>query len=259
MTRKTGLPGSRPAGVRDEKEAARAVREMFTRIAPRYDLLNRLLSLTLDRAWRRRTATRLASRLRHPGGRALDLCCGTGDLALALSRHAQSPVVGGDFSRTMLMRARKKSGSRGARLLLVESDALAMPFADAQFNVITAAFGFRNLVNYRQGLTEIHRLLKPGGRVAILDFSLPRGGLFGALYRFYFRSVLPRIGKMVSGVPGPYTYLPASVESFPSCEELVRWMEETGFTSISYELWTGGVVALHQGVKAPGRADLLCN
>lgn len=249
MSAQEPLPGTRPAGTRDEREAARAVREMFTRIAPRYDLLNRVLSLTFDRRWRRRAAAAVEPQLTSRQACALDLCCGTADLALELARVGRGRVVGSDFAHPMLVRAREKSAAAQAGLLLVEADALQSPFAGNQFDVVTAAFGFRNLANYRRGLEEIHRLLKPGGVAAILEFAVPQRGVFARLYRFYFHSVLPRIGNTVSGVRGPYSYLPASVEKFPGCEQLARWMEQAGFRAVSYQMWTGGVVALHQGVK----------
>lgn len=241
-------PGTRPEGAGSEQEAAQAVRKMFSGIAPRYDLLNRLLSFSLDQEWRRRTAQALAPRLAAPDSRALDLCCGTADLALGLAQVSAGWVVGSDFAHPMLVRAAKKTTGRG-RVVLVEADALKLPFADGVFDVVAAAFGFRNLANYRRGLEEIHRVLKPGGEAGILDFALPQRGAFAWLYRFYFRRLLPRIGAVVSGVRGPYSYLPASVEKFPGCEELTRWMQAAGFRSVGFETWTGGTVALHRGRK----------
>lgn len=248
MSQKTRSAGTRPAGTHGEEEAARAVQQMFARIAPRYDFLNRLLSLSFDRVWRRRTARALAARLAWAHSWALDLCCGTGDLALELRRVSAGTVVGSDFAHPMLVRARRKASARFP-LELVEGDTLRLPFGDESFDVVTAAFGFRNLANYRRGLEEISRVLKRGGEAGILEFTLPSAGLFARAYRFYFRSLLPRIGRVVSGVPGPYSYLPASVEQFPDCDEFGRWMEAAGFRSVSYELWTGGTVALHRGIK----------
>ncbi len=246
-----GLPaGTRPEGTQEETEAARAVRAMFSAIAPRYDLLNRLLSFRLDQSWRRRTARLLAPRLAAPASRALDLCCGTADLALELKRAGASLVVGADFAHPMLVRATGKAAAQRAPILLAETDALKLPFADNSFDVVSAAFGFRNLANYQQGLREIHRVLKPGGEVGILEFALPEKRFFAGLYRFYFRRLLPAIGGAVSGVRGPYSYLPASVEKFPGCEEFNRWLEAAGFVAVSAERWTGGVVALHRGRKA---------
>lgn len=250
MSEKAVLSGTRPEGVRGEEEAARRVQEMFARIAPRYDFLNHLLSFSCDRVWRRRTARALAPRLAAAHTRALDLCCGTADLALELARISAGAVVGGDFAHPMLVRAAAKAGEQRQRIVLVEADALKLPFADASFDVVTAAFGFRNLANYRRGLEEMYRVLKRGGELAILEFALPQGGLFSRLYRFYLRWVLPWIGRTLSGVSGPYTYLPVSVEQFPNCEEFARWMEAAGFRSVNYQVWTGGAVALHRGTKA---------
>ena len=250
MSAKEPLPGTRPEGTRTEAEAAQAVRVMFSRIAPRYDLLNRLLSFSFDRGWRRRAAQAVAAQLGSPESRALDLCCGTADLALELCHVSRGAVVGSDFAHPMLARARQKAAQRQAALALVEADALQLPFAEASFDVVAAAFGFRNLANYRQGLTEIHRVLKPGGEVAILDFAMPERGAFAAFYNLYFHYALPFVGRVISGVRGPYSYLPASVEKFPGCEELGRWMEAAGFTAVRWELWTSGAVALHRGRKA---------
>jgi demethylmenaquinone methyltransferase/2-methoxy-6-polyprenyl-1,4-benzoquinol methylase len=243
-------PGTRPEGTRSEAEAARAVRSMFSAIAPRYDLLNRLLSLTFDQSWRQRTAQRLAPRLASPASRALDLCCGTADLAIELKRAGAGVVVGADFAHPMLVRAATKVAGLGTPIALAEADALKLPLADGSFDVVAAAFGFRNLANYRQGLSEIHRVLKPGGEVAILEFASPERGVFAVLYGLYFRRLLPAIGRVVSGVRGPYSYLPASVEKFPGCEEFNHWLEAAGFSSVSCERWTGGIVALHRGRKA---------
>lgn len=249
MTMPALPPGTRPEGTQGEEEAARSVREMFSRIAPRYDLLNRLLSFSFDRLWRRWTARALAARLAAGDSRALDLCCGTADLTLELARVSAGAVVGCDFSHPMLVRAGAKAARPPRPILLVEADALRLPFADEQFDVVTAAFGFRNLANYERGLEEIRRVLKRGGEVGILEFALPERGLFAALYGFYFRRVLPCIGRLISGVRGPYSYLPASVEQFPDCEGFARWMEAAGFASVSYERWTLGTVALHRAIK----------
>ncbi len=242
-------PGTRPEGARDEAEAARAVRQMFAGIAPRYDFLNHLLSLNRDRVWRQRTARALAPRLGHAGARALDLCCGTGDLALELARVSKGAVVGSDFVHGMLVLARDKVSRAGAEAELVEADALNLPFAAGSFDVVTAAFGFRNLANYQRGLEEIRRVLKPNGEAGILEFAHPRPGLFAILYRVYFHRVLPWVGGLISGSRATYSYLPASVEKFPDCDGFARWMEGAGFRNVRYELWTGGTVALYLGEK----------
>ncbi|MGH9803776.1 MAG: ubiquinone/menaquinone biosynthesis methyltransferase [Candidatus Acidiferrales bacterium] len=244
------FPGTRPEGARDERDAARTVQDMFSRIAPRYDFLNRLLSFSLDRRWRRRTARALAPRLASPDSRALDLCCGTADLALELGRVSKGITMGSDFAHPMLVLAQGKVARARRRVHLFEADALRLPFADESFDVVAAAFGFRNLANYQRGLEEIRRVLKRGGEAAILEFALPERGAFAALYRFYFRRVLPLVGGVISGVRGPYNYLPASVERFPNCEEFIRWMEAAGLRPARCERWTLGTIALYRGLKA---------
>jgi demethylmenaquinone methyltransferase / 2-methoxy-6-polyprenyl-1,4-benzoquinol methylase len=246
-----GVPGTRPEGVRDESEAAANVREMFGRIAPRYDLLNHLLSLDVDKVWRRRVAKQFTAVLHNPAARVLDLCCGTGDLALAFRKEAPigAEIVGSDFVPEMLERARAKAAVLGAALTFVEADALALPFADGSFDLVSCSFGFRNLANYERGLVEIFRVLKPGGAAAILEFAEPRGKLFGSMYRFYFRRVLPRLGGLISGNGSAYTYLPSSVSKFPSPEILQAQFERAGYMEVQFERWTGGIVTLHRARK----------
>jgi demethylmenaquinone methyltransferase/2-methoxy-6-polyprenyl-1,4-benzoquinol methylase len=256
--------GTRPEGAKNEADASRKVREMFTEIAPRYDFLNHLLSLQLDRLWRARAARRLRSILQGADARVLDLCCGTGDLAFALARVGQAQIVGADFSHAMLVRACAKSATASrspganvnantnapAPLAFLEADALRLPFADVSFDLVTSAFGFRNLANYEDGLQEIRRVLKPEGTVAILEFSEPPPGLAGDLYRWYCRTLLPKIGGLLSGNPNAYKYLPASVARFFRPEELAAQITSAGFTSAQYELWTLGSVALHTATKS---------
>lgn len=249
--------GTRPEGAQTEAEASRKVREMFTQIAPSYDALNHLLSLQIDRLWRARTAKLLRPILQRNDAVVLDLCCGTGDLALALRNSGKARVIGADFAHTMLVRARAKSilgrshsGMPGPPPLpLFEADALHLPFADASFDLVTSAFGFRNLANYEEGLKEIRRILKPGGTVAILEFSEPPPGLVADVYRWYCRRVLPKIGGLLSGNLNAYKYLPASVARFFRPGELVALMSSVGFTGVRYELWTFGSVALHTAIK----------
>jgi len=249
------LPGTRPAGTHDAAAASREVRDMFSRIAPRYDLLNHLLSMRFDVMWRKRLARRFGSILERPDARILDLCCGTGDLALALANALPSGVesealrlVGADFAHPMLVRAQEKvRPSRGRPIQFVEADALSLPFADATFDLVATAFGFRNLANYAEGLRELRRVLKAGGSLAILEFAEPRGALFRGLFHFYFHRVLPAIGAAVSGNPSAYTYLPTSVSRFPLPSQLSKLMEESGFSEVAFESWTGGIVTLHTG------------
>ena len=246
-----GLPGTRPEGVRSETEAAAHVREMFGRIAPRYDLLNHVLSLDIDKLWRRRVARAFSAVLHDPNASVLDLCCGTGDLAFAFRKEAPSgaKIIGSDFVPEMLVRARAKAAAANTAVEFIEADALNLPFAAASFDLVSCAFGFRNLANYDSGLKEILRVLKPGGAAAILEFAEPPGKVFGALYRFYFRRILPLVGGMISGNSSAYSYLPSSVSAFPSPETLQMQFERAGFTEVQFQRWTGGIVTLHTGRK----------
>jgi demethylmenaquinone methyltransferase / 2-methoxy-6-polyprenyl-1,4-benzoquinol methylase len=252
MIEHPGIPkGTQPEGATDERDASRRVREMFTRIAPRYDLLNHLLSGQVDRLWRARVAREVKPILQRPDAVVLDLCCGTGDLAFSLARHAKAKIVGADFSHTMLVRAKAKAqhASFSANMPFFEADALQLPFADSSFDLITTAFGFRNLANYEHGLQEAIRLLKPSGTLAILEFAEPAPGLLGNAYRFYTQRVLPRIGGLISGDPAAYSYLPKSVARFFRPEELAALMGQVGFVNVRYHLMTLGSVALHLGQR----------
>jgi demethylmenaquinone methyltransferase/2-methoxy-6-polyprenyl-1,4-benzoquinol methylase len=253
--------GSRPKGARDERDSARRVRDMFSAIAPRYDLLNHLLSFSMDNRWRRLTAKKFSGILRRTDARILDLCCGTGDLAFAFeatrvkiirdSTAHRAPIVGCDFAYPMVERARKKAraGSRSAEF--INGDAMKMPFPDKTFDLIATAFGFRNLANYADGLREIARVLRPGGRVAILEFSEPNNTVMAKMYRFYFKRILPVIGGMISGNRAAYAYLPNSVSNFPPPPQLAKLMGSNGFSEIRYQSWNFGSVVLHTG-KTPG-------
>lgn len=246
---KTTVVGAVPQGISDSKAAAHAVRDMFTSIAPRYDLLNHLLSFNVDRLWWRSAARSFDSILSQRDARVLDLCCGTGDMTFALfeeARSSEASILGVDFSHAMLQLAQEKS--RGTALRWIEADALTLPFADRQFDLITAAFGFRNLADYDAGLREIVRLLKPGGECGILDFGEPTG-LIGMVYRVYFKHVLPVIGTVVSGVRGPYRYLPASVARFPHPEEMLDRMRRAGFREASWKPYTFAIAGLYRGKK----------
>jgi demethylmenaquinone methyltransferase / 2-methoxy-6-polyprenyl-1,4-benzoquinol methylase len=241
--------GAAPEGASDPQVAARAVREMFTSIAPRYDLLNHLLSFNVDRMWWRKTARRFATVLSRPEANVLDLCCGTGDMTFALLRQAgkaSGRILGTDFSHAMLQRAGAKSA--GTSLRWVEADALRLPFPGEQFDLVTTAFGFRNLADYDAGLREIVRVLRPGGECGILDFGEPRG-MVGKCYRIYFKRVLPVIGTMISGVRGPYAYLPASVERFPEPAEMLERMRAAGFCEVSWTPYALGIAGLYWGKK----------
>jgi demethylmenaquinone methyltransferase/2-methoxy-6-polyprenyl-1,4-benzoquinol methylase len=248
--------GTRPDGVQNEADAARKVREMFSQIAPRYDLLNHLLSLQFDRLWRARVTRRLRPILDRSEALALDLCCGTGDLALSLAAAGKARVIGADFAHPMLVRAKEKSASAiGSdshqhihELSFFEADALRLPFADRSFDLVTTAFGFRNLANYEAGLREIYRVLKPEGTLAILEFTEPPAGLLGGLYRWYFRRILPCVGGFISGDRSAYTYLPASVSRFFRPRELASLLQKVGYSEVDFRVWTFGTVALHTAV-----------
>jgi demethylmenaquinone methyltransferase/2-methoxy-6-polyprenyl-1,4-benzoquinol methylase len=241
--------GAAPEGAGDRASAARAVQEMFSAIAPRYDLLNHLLSFNIDRWWWWRAARTFAGILSRPDANALDLCCGTGDMAFALRRQAGrsgARIVGADFAHPMLERAVTKSN--GASLQWIEADALNLPFADESYDLVTSAFGFRNLADYDAGLREIVRVLRPGGELGILECSEP-DGLIGKLYGVYFRRVLPAVGTAISGVKGPYSYLPASVGRFPVPDEMTTRMRAAGFREATWTPYTLGTAGLYRGKK----------
>jgi demethylmenaquinone methyltransferase/2-methoxy-6-polyprenyl-1,4-benzoquinol methylase len=242
-------PGAQPEGTGDEDTAAAAVRSMFDQIAPRYDLLNHVLSCNIDRIWWRRAARSFRQVLARPEAQVLDLCCGTGDMTLALLRRRPKqgqPVLAADFAHQMLLRGVAKFTPRGA--IAFEADALHLPLAAGSLDLLTTAFGFRNLANYRAGLEEFYRTLKPGGELGILDFSEP-GGLMGKLYAFYFRRVLPAVGELLSGVSGPYRYLPSSVRQFPAPAQLLETMRSVGFEQVSWTPYNFGIAGLYRGVK----------
>lgn len=248
--------GAAPEGARDRESAAAAVREMFSTIAPRYDLANHVLSMNIDRVWWRRAAKTFRHILGRQDARVLDLCCGTGDLAFALWREARNArptsandaarFVGADFAHPMLVRATQKSA--GKPIAWIEADALNLPLPSGRFDLVTSAFGFRNLADYDGGLREIARVLKRGGEIGILDFGEPKGAI-GAFYHFYFRHVLPKVGTMISGVRGPYAYLPASVARFPSPGEMLERMRAAGFTDVAWKPYTFGIAGLYRGTK----------
>ncbi len=242
------MSGTTPQGTRSRQEASSWVRDMFGRVAPRYDLVNHLLSFHIDKHWRAHTVRRVSAILQRPDARVLDICCGTGDLVLALEHAAACPVLGSDFCHPMLVAAEAKVHRKAARAALFESDALHLPVRDRSLDLITVAFGFRNLVDYEAGLREMQRVLRPGGTAAILEFSHPPNPAFRALYNFYSQRVLPVIGGAITGSRDAYTYLPESVSKFPSAAKLAAAMRTAGFDQVSFEHLTGGIVALHRGV-----------
>lgn len=252
--------GAKPLGTADEEDEAQAVREMFDAIAPRYDLLNHVLSANVDRLWWWRTARRYREVLARPDAAVLDICCGTGDMTMALLKlrpRGARPILAADFARGMLSRGARKFGGPGvgvreagkAYAVALEADALHLPLKSASLDLIVTAFGFRNLANYEAGLREFNRALKPGGQLGILDFSEP-GGLVGKAYAVYFRRVLPAIGRLVSGKvaggkSGPYNYLPVSVGNFPAPPEMLKLMEATGYEECAWQPYTFGIAGLY--------------
>jgi demethylmenaquinone methyltransferase/2-methoxy-6-polyprenyl-1,4-benzoquinol methylase len=243
------LEGSPLGSPSEVASTARSVREMFEAVTPRYDFLNHFLSAGFDVYWRRITARTLRRTLSQPDSVALDVCCGTGDLAFALRRLAAGKVLGADFCQPMLQRARHKLQTAAGPVAFLGADALDLPFRDHSVDVIASAFGFRNLANYALGLREMLRVLKPGGVIAILEFSRVRWPVFGPLFRLYFAHVLPRLGAWISRTRGPYQYLHESASRFPDQETLAKTMRRAGFTNVSYRNLLGGVAALHQGAK----------
>jgi len=251
------VKGTTPEGATSEADASKKVREMFTQIAPTYDRINHILSVQIDRIWRARTAKILHPILHCPDAKVLDLCCGTGDLSFSLASAGSAQIIGADFAHTMLVRAKQKSAAlaqssqanRRAPIPFLEADTLHLPFADSTFDLVTTAFGFRNLANYESGLIEIQRILKPGGTIAILEFTEPPPGLLGDLYRWYFFKILPKIGGFISGHKAAYTYLPKSISKFLRVQELAKLMERVGYESAAYKVWTFGTVALHTATK----------
>jgi demethylmenaquinone methyltransferase / 2-methoxy-6-polyprenyl-1,4-benzoquinol methylase len=228
---------------------------MFDSIAPRYDLLNHVLSLNVDRYWWWRASRTFRNILAQPQSRVLDICCGTGDMTMALLRRRPQqaepgvePILAGDFSHQMLLRGAQKFAAHNANVIPIEADALHLPIADASLQLITSAFGFRNIANYRAGLEEFFRVLAPGGELGILDFSEPTG-LTGKLYAFYFRRILPAIGARISGMGSAYKYLPSSVHKFPPPQEMLSLMRSVGFTSVSWTPYTFGIAGLYRAVK----------
>lgn len=235
-----------PVKTNAANEHAGRVREMFAGIAKRYDLLNHLLSGNVDKRWRRIVAKRVREKLSSGSSRILDVACGTGDLSLTLFENTGARVVGTDFCRPMLEIA---AGKTSDQIPLIEGDALDLPFRDGAFEVVTIAFGLRNLASVEGGLAELRRVLKPGGWVAVLEFSRPANAMMRPLFGLYFTKVLPLMGGLVSGSPRAYSYLPASVQKFPDQEQLSLLMQQAGFEQVQFENLTGGIAALHMGKR----------
>jgi demethylmenaquinone methyltransferase / 2-methoxy-6-polyprenyl-1,4-benzoquinol methylase len=235
------------ANIERETAHSKAVREMFSGIAERYDLLNHLLSLNIDKRWRRKVRAEIADILADQNAAVLDVACGTGDLSIELKRGAEAIVHGTDFCRPMLAIAQQKSVDPA--IPYIEADAMELPFDDGAFDGVTIAFGLRNLPNVERGLAELFRIVKPGGKLVVLEFSRPVVPGFRQLFNFYFARVLPRIGGMVSGSRAAYTYLPDSVSKFPDQKTLAGLFTRIGFSDVKFTNLTGGIAAIHTGTK----------
>ncbi len=231
-------------------QPAADVQQMFDQIASRYDWMNHLLSAGIDRWWWWRTARALAPVLAKPDAAILDLCCGTGDMTLALlkrrpSTSSTAPLLAVDFSHNMLVRGATKLTRKNS--LVVEADALHLPLPSMSLDLISSAFGFRNLASYEDGLTELYRVLKPGGQIAILDCNQP-SGVVGVLYSLYFQKILPRVGALLSNA-NAYRYLPSSVERFPRPPRMLEMIGRAGFRDASWTSYTFGVAGLYRATK----------
>ena len=220
---------------------------MFASIAARYDLLNHLLSGNIDKRWRRSVAKALSASLSNSEACILDVACGTGDLSLTLLASGEARIVGVDFCRPMLEIAASKAAKSRSAIPFVEADALDLPFADCSVEVATIAFGLRNLTSVASGFKELLRVLKPGGTIAVLEFSKPGAPILRSLFALYFTKLLPLLGGWISGSKSAYEYLPDSVSRFPDQDELAGMMKEAGFAEVSYQNLTGGIAALHLG------------
>lgn len=232
-----------------ELEHANAVREMFAGIATKYDFLNHFLSVNIDKRWRKLVAKKLKDVLNNENAIVLDVACGTGDLSVELQKSGKAKVFGTDFCRPMLAIAAEKNPKNELQIPYLEADGMNLSFENETFDAVTIAFGLRNFSNWQEGLKELHRILKKGGKIAILEFSSPIVPGFRQAFQFYFSNVLPRIGGAVSGSRGAYEYLPDSVSRFPNQKGLAKMMEEVGFTDVEYKNLTGGIAALHLGTK----------
>lgn len=232
-----------------ELEHAKAVKEMFSGIATKYDFLNHFLSVNIDKRWRKKVSASLKEILDNPNATVLDVACGTGDLALELKLAGKAKVIGTDFCRPMLAIAKDKTDKQTEQIPYLEADGMNLSFEDNSFEAATIAFGLRNFSNWEDGLIELHRILKKDGKLAILEFSSPIVPGFRQVFNFYFANVLPRIGGVVSGSRGAYEYLPDSVSKFPDQKKLAEMMRQIGFSNVEYKNLTGGIAAIHKGVK----------
>ncbi|HXH71097.1 MAG TPA: bifunctional demethylmenaquinone methyltransferase/2-methoxy-6-polyprenyl-1,4-benzoquinol methylase UbiE [Pyrinomonadaceae bacterium] len=233
----------------DELKHARTVREMFSDISPKYDFLNHFLSVNIDKSWRRLVGKRLKNVLDRKDATVLDVACGTGDLSVELQTNATAKIIGTDFCRPMLEIAAGKNEKENVAIPYIEADALALPFADRSFEAVTIAFGLRNLANWEDGLRELLRVLKPNGKLVVLEFSSPVVPGFRQIFQFYFKGILPKIGGALSGARGAYEYLSESVSRFPDQRNLAKMMTDVGFSDVEYKNLTGGIAAIHIGTR----------
>ena len=233
----------------DELKHAKDVREMFSRISPKYDFLNHFLSGNTDKRWRKLVTKKLESVLDDENALVLDVACGTGDLAVELQKNAKAKIIGTDFCRPMLAIAKEKNAPENLFIPYLEADGMNLSFADETFDAVTIAFGLRNFSNWQAGLIELHRILKVGGKLVILEFSAPVVPGFRQAFQFYFTKILPKIGGVFSGSRGAYEYLSESVARFPDQKGLLKMMLESGFSDVEYKNLTGGIAAIHLGVK----------
>jgi demethylmenaquinone methyltransferase / 2-methoxy-6-polyprenyl-1,4-benzoquinol methylase len=233
----------------NEQAHAKAVREMFSGIAKRYDFLNHFLSVNTDKRWRRLVRRKLEKELKDKTAVILDVACGTGDLSIELQQNANGKVIGTDFCRPMLAIAADKNSKNNTSIPYIEADGMNLSFADNSFDAVTIAFGLRNFSNWFDGIKELHRITKVGGKLAILEFSTPVVPGFKQVFNLYFTQILPRIGGAVSGSRGAYEYLPDSVSRFPDQKNLAKMMGEVGFDDVNYQNLTGGIAAIHIGTK----------
>ncbi len=244
--------GARPVGVTTEESAAQNVQQMFDTIAPTYDQANHILSVGLDRWMWSNAARACRPVLQRPEAVVLDLCCGTGDMTLALLKHrprvpGAAPILAVDFSHQMLVRGAGKF--RQHNIIPIEADALHLPITSNSIDLVTSAFGFRNLANYEEGLAELHRILKPGGEIGILECNQPEG-VIGALYNLYFKGILPKVGGLISGDFSAYSYLPASVERFPRPPRMLQLIRDAGYSDASWTSYALGTAGLYRATKA---------
>ena len=232
-----------------ELKHAEAVNEMFAGIAGKYDMLNHVLSFNVDKRWRRKVTASIADVLENPDATVLDVACGTGDLALELKTSGKAKVIGTDFCRPMLTIAREKTAKMSETVPYFEADGMKLAASNESFDAVTIAFGIRNFSNWEEGLREFYRVLKKGGKVSVLEFSSPIVPGFRQVFNFYFSNILPRIGGVVSGSRGAYEYLPNSVSKFPDQKKLADMMRQIGFSNVEYKNLTGGIAAIHTGIK----------